>query len=76
MGIGFESSRKKPTVARKTKKHSFDQMGLSFSGELDGNEDFDESRTNEKSDPTDMQFVQKSMQRGSETASGSAYLDN
>jgi tetratricopeptide (TPR) repeat protein len=76
VGIGFESSRRKPTVSRKTKKDSFDQMGLSFSGDLDGIEDFDESRANKKSDVTDMQFVQKSMQRGSETSSGSAYLGN
>jgi hypothetical protein len=76
MGIGIESSKRKSTVVRKTKKHSFDQMGLTFSGDLDQVEDLDESRTSEDSDATNVQFVQKSMGRESAASSGSAYLGN
>ncbi len=76
MGIGIESLKRKSTVVRKTKKHSFDQMGLSFSRDLDQVEDSDESRTSEDSDATNVQFVQKPMRRESAASSGSAYLGN
>lgn len=71
-----ESSKGNPPTSRKFKKRSFDQMGLSFSDNLDLSEESDESRSEKNSDATEMLPVQKPMRRGSHASSGSAYLGN
>jgi hypothetical protein len=71
-----ESSKGNPPTSRKFKKRSFDQMGLSFSDNLDLSQEPDESRSDNDPDATEMLPVQKPMRRGSHASSGSAYFGN
>jgi hypothetical protein len=73
-GLIIESPRRNPVPVKRTKKHSLDQIGLSFSGDLESVGDSEGPR--EDIDVPDPFAVQKSMRRGSARSANSPYIGN
>jgi hypothetical protein len=73
-GQTIEPPRKNPVPVKRTKKHSLDQIGLSFSGGLESVEDSEEPR--EDVDVPEPFVVQKPMRRGSARSANSPYMGN
>ena len=75
-GVVSEASRKTLPAARRTKRHSLDQMGLTFSDEFDNGNELDILRLENDSDMGSQIPVRKSIRNGSSGSSSSSYLGN